>query len=209
MSKNTPAVLMHGGFGKVICMHSLFTRSPYSVCPSHPAAVVSIILMALCAIIRCGYYATVGADALELLIYLALPVAAALLLIAIILFWGQTHVALSSVSVLLGVVFFMVKATTFPSQLHTALCMVLYVAVLFLFSLTVFGIIPTKKLLYPLFSLPLLYHIFVEDMQIYILASPRPPFVAWLPEISVLCIMGALLALSIALEKKNTEKNIL
>ena len=42
----------------------------------------------------------------------------------------------------------------------------------------------------------------VEDMQIYILADPRPPFFEWLPEISVLCIMAALLCVSVAMKKK-------
>ena len=103
----------------------------------------------------------------------------------------------------LGVFFFIVKAFSFESPLHTALCVVLYTAVLVIFSLTLLGVIPTKLLLYPLFGLPLLYHIFVEDMQIYVLAEPPVPFFEWLPEISVLCIMAALLSLSVALEKKD------
>ncbi|MBQ4043277.1 MAG: hypothetical protein IJD06_04700 [Clostridia bacterium] len=78
----------------------------------------------------------------------------------------------------------------------------MYLAVLVLYSLTVWGVIVTKKLLYPLFGLPLLYHIFVEDMQLYILADPRPPFTDWLPEISVLCIMGALFSAVFAMHRK-------
>ena len=183
-------------------MHLPFLRSPYAVCPSQPAALVSMLLMALSAVVRCVYFALVGGTAAELFVHLVLPVAAAVWLIGVILLLGRTHLSLSSVSVLLGVVFFMIKATTFESRVHTALCTVLYVGVLLLFSLTVFGIIPTKKLLYPLFSLPLLYHVFVEDVQIYILAEPQPPFIEWLPEISVLMIMGSLLSLSIAMEKR-------
>ncbi len=183
-------------------MTRLLHCCPYSIDRTHPAALVSVILMALCVLIRCTYYALTGATPGELAIYLALPVAAAVFLILVILLWGKDYAALSVLSVLLGVVFFMVKATTFESTIHTALCMILYVGVPVLYSLTLFGIIPTKVLLYPLFSLPLLYHIFVEDMQIYILADPPVPFVEWLPEISVLCIMGALLALSFALRKK-------
>ena len=186
-------------------MKGIFTRSPYRVRPSHPAAILSVVLMAAVAVIRCVYYAIVGADAITLVIYLGLPVAAALWLIGVILLGGKRYAALSVLSVLFGVVFFMVKATTFTSMIHTALCMVLYIGVLALFSLTLLGVIPTKLLLYPLFSLPLIYHIFVEDMQIYVLATPRPPFVEWLPEISVLLIMAALLSLSVALERKEKE----
>ena len=86
--------------------------------------------------------------------------------------------------------------------MHRLFCTLLYYAVLHLYILTVEGILPTKKLLYPLFGLPLCYHIFVEDMQMYILASPKPPFVEWLPEISVLCIMASLLAVSFAIRKR-------
>ena len=181
--------------------------SPYRIRAKRPAAVLSVVLMLLSAAIRITYYAIKGASALDLLIYLALPVAAALWLVAVILLWGQEHVEWSVASVLAGVVFFIVKATTFASPLHTGLCIVLYLGVLALFSLTVTGIIPTKVLLYPLFSLPLAYHILVEDMQLYILADPQPPALEWLPELSVLCIMGALLACSVALEKKETTKN--
>jgi hypothetical protein len=118
---------------------------------------------------------------------------------------GKRNIALTALSVLFGVVFFIVKAFTFESTLHTSLCIVLYLAVLSLYSLTVFDVIRIKYLLYPLFALPLLYHIFVEDMQIYILAEPAVPFFEWLPEISVLCIMAALLCVSIAMQK--TPKN--
>ena len=109
---------------------------------------------------------------------------------------------MTALPVLMGVVFFMVKAFTFETMTHTVLCLILYTAVLVIYSLTIFGIIRTKYLLYPLFGLPLLYHIFVEDMQIYILAEPPVPFFEWLPEISVLCIMAALLCVSVAMRKK-------
>ena len=85
---------------------------------------------------------------------------------------------------------------------HIILCLCLYTLVLVLYCLTVFGIIPTKKLLYPLFGLPLLYHVFIEDMKNYILAQPPVPIIEWLPEISVLLIMAGLLCLSVAMKKK-------
>ena len=185
-------------------MSKLSSRCPYAIDRAHIGARLCVLLMSLCVLIRCTYYALVGATLPALGIYLALPVAAAILLIITVLWWGKTHAEVSGLSVLLGVVFFMVKATTFESAVHTALCMTLYVGVLVLYTLVIFGGAP-RALLYPLFSLPLLYHIFVEDMQIYILADPPVPFVEWLPEMSVLCIMGALLALSFALHKKETE----
>jgi hypothetical protein len=43
----------------------------------------------------------------------------------------------------------------------------------------------------------------VEDTQLYIFADPPVPFLEWLPEISVLMIMAALLSISVALEKRD------
>jgi hypothetical protein len=76
----------------------------------------------------------------------------------------------------------------------------LYLAVLVLFCGTLLGFLPTKKLLYPLFGLPLVYHILVEDTQYYFFADPPVPVWYWMPEISVLCIMAGLLCLSISLK---------
>ena len=106
--------------------------------------------------------------------------------------------------VLLGVVFFIIKSFTFDSVLHTILCILLYLLVAVLYTGTVFGRIRTKWLLVPLFGLPLLYHIFVEDLNAMRSANP-PSFDAGMQEVSVLCIMLSLLLLSIAMKKKQPE----
>ena len=99
----------------------------------------------------------------------------------------------------LGGAFFLLKATTF-TPLHRGLCTLLYLTVLALFSATVLGWLPTKKLLYPLFGLPLIYHLLVEDPGKYFFADPPVPVWDWLPELSVLCIMAGLLSLSVSLK---------
>ena len=179
-------------------------KSPYRIDPRRPAARLAVVLMALCALIRCYYFARAGGSPAHLAVHLGLPLAAAAVFLWVVLRRGETHTGCTVVSVLCGVVFFIVKALSFPSRLHTILCILLYLTVLSLYSLTVLGRIPTKKLLYPLFGLPLLYHIFVEDMQLYILADPPVPFLEWLPEISVLMIMASLFCISVALEKRDT-----
>jgi hypothetical protein len=103
----------------------------------------------------------------------------------------------------MGCVFFAVKALGFPSMIHTILCLCLYALVAVLFGATVTGRVPTQIPLWFLFGLPMLYHIFVEDTQLYIFADPPVPFLEWLPEISVLMIMAALLSISVALEKRD------
>lgn len=178
-------------------------KSPYRIDPHRPAARFAVLLMALCALIRCYYFARTGGSPGYLSVHLGLPLIAAAVFLWVVLRRGETHTGCTVISVLCGVIFFIVKALSFPSRLHTVLCILLYLTVLSLYSLTVLGCIPTKKLLYPLFGLPLLYHIFVEDTQLYIFADPPVPFLEWLPEISVLMIMAALLSISVALEKRD------
>ncbi len=171
--------------------------------PRRCGATAAAVLFALAsALIRGVYYAIAPMTCLVFWIYFVNVIAAAVWLAVSVMWFGERCPQLTVISVVMGVVFFMVKAFTFETMTHTVLCLILYTAVLVLYSLTVFGIIRTKYLLYPLFGLPLLYHIFVEDMQIYLLADPRPPFFEWLPEISVLCIMAALLCISIAMRKR-------
>lgn len=177
-------------------------KSPYMIERENPMAIISVIFMVLCAAIRIYYFAVVGFSLTEFFVHIILPVSAAVIFIAVVLFGGREHTHLTVFPVILGVAFFIIKATTFDSIIHTVLCIILYITVLCLYSLTVLGVIPTKKLLYPLFSLPLIYHIFVEDMRLYVFAVPPVPFIHWLPEISVLCIMAALLCVSVAFKKK-------
>lgn len=178
-------------------------KSPYWIDRESPTVMLSAVLMAVSAAVRLYYFLRTGFTMTELVFHLLLPLLSALLFLAVVLFFGREFAGVTAISVLLGVIFFIVKAFTFDSVIHTVLCVGLYLLVLALYSLTVFGIIPTKKLLYPLFGIPLLYHIFVEDMKGYILAKPSVPFVEWLPEISVLLIMGGLLSLSIGLKQKD------
>lgn len=163
---------------------------------------LSVLFMLTAAFLRVIYFWGRAVTPLVFWVHFVNVVAAALIFSLTVIFLGEKLPSLTSLSVLMGVVFFTVKSLSFESAVHTVLCMVLYLAVLLIYSLTLFGVIRTKYLLYPLFSLPLLYHIFVEDMQIYILAEPRPPYTDWLPEISVLCIMAALLSVSFAIKKR-------
>ena len=176
-------------------------RSPYSVDMRRLPTRLAIGFMALSALLRLTYYIAKPLPLPGMLLHLGLPVSAAIIFVFAVCLRGSSTVLPTIPSVLLGVIFFICKATAF-APLHRTLCTVLYIAVLLLYSLTLPGIIPTKVLLYPLFSLPLLYHIFVEDTKLYFFAQPPVPVFDWFPELSVLSIMAALLCISIALEKK-------
>ena len=173
--------------------YSLYIRNKWTA--------AGLFMMALSILIRTVYFGVEGGSVALLLIHWLLPVLAAATFFLVVL--RHSHRAeYTALGVLLGVVFFIVKAFTFASKIHTILCVILYLLVLTLYSATVFGLLPTKKQLYPLFGLPLLYHIFVEDMQLYVFAQPPVPFFQWLPEISVLLIMAGLLCISLGLERK-------
>lgn len=173
--------------------------------PRHPCTVISMALMALSAILRCIYYPSAGLDFWGLLLYLILPVAAAVVYIAAILWKGSETLLPTCISVVGGVLFFYLKAFTFAHWWHTLLCCILYTAVLLLYTLTVAGVIRTKVLLYPLFGLPFLFHLLVEDPPKYWLSGL--PVFEWLPELSVLGIMLALFFIAIAMKPKTAVTN--
>ena len=156
-----------------------------------PSAAVACVLMLAAAVIRLVYFLPTEMTPFVLIVHLLMPVTAAVLFIAGTILTGRWFRLLCTASVALGVLFFFLKAFSF-SLIHQTLCSILYTTVLVVYTATVQGIIPTKKLLYPLFGLPFLYHVFVEDTQYYFFADPPVPFREWLPEISVLCIMAAL-----------------
>ncbi len=160
----------------------------------------SLGLMLLSSALRLVYYVREPFPFGVLLLHLVLPLGAAAAFICAVAFFGHVSALPTAAGVLLGVVFFALKAQDF-APLHQILCTILYLGVAVIYTLTVLGVIPTKRLLYPLFGLPLLYHVFVEDTQYYFFADPPVPFVEWLPEMSVLCIMAALLCASLGLRR--------
>ena len=137
---------------------------------------------------------------------IALPVLCNVLFIVIVLYMGKRLFSLTAIPVLLGVVFFIIKALGFDNILHTVLCILLYLVVAMLYTGTVFGVIRTKWLLVPLFGLPFLYHILVEDRNTLLANEKAMSLAEWLPEISVLCIMLALLLITFAMKKRDFSK---
>lgn len=155
--------------------------------------------MTAAAVIRMAYYLPMVMQPADRLLHLWMPVAAAAVFLMGFALGGRWTKPGAIGAVVVGVVFFILKARSFE-PLHRILCTILYIAVLLLFVTTVLGLLPTKKLLYPLFGFPLIYHIVVEDTRYYFFADPPVPVWDWMPEISVLCIMASLLCLSVSLE---------
>lgn len=165
----------------------------------------SVILMALAVVFRIIGCWGLWTDEFFAVTQIALPIASGLLFIVMLLLLGRHALWATSLPVLLGVAFFILKSFGFESALHTLLCILLYILVAVLYVGTVFGLIRTKWLLVPLFGLPFLYHILVEDLAALRDTAHPVTLAAGLQEISVLCIMLSLLFVSLAMKKKKPQ----
>lgn len=164
-------------------------------------AVIFMILSALCRFL--GYWGFWSNQTAGFVTFqIVLPILCNLLFIVLVLYAGRRFFSLTFIPVILGVMFFIIKAFGFDSILHTILCICLYLAVAFIYTATVLGVIRTKWLLAPLFGLPLIVHIYLDRDMI----APKGQTVALaelLPEISVLCIMAALLCICVAMKRRD------
>ena len=166
----------------------------------------AVLLMAMAAIFRVIGCWGLWTDPVFTVMHLIIPVVSCLLLILCVSFLGKKGFFLSCVPVILGVVFFIYKAFSFESRIHMLLCILLYIAVAILYTGTVVGSIHTKWLLPPLFGLPFIYHVFVEDLPALSNTAVPVTFSAGMQEMSVLCIMAALFCVGMGLKKVVIEK---
>lgn len=161
-----------------------------------------MVLSALCRFF--GYWGFWSNQTTQFNVFqIALPILCNILFAVIVVYAGRRFFSLTFIPVMLGVMFFIIKAFGFDSLLHTILCVCLYLAVAFVYTATVFGVIRTKWLLAPLFGLPLIVHIFVLDKDMFAPGGAPVPLNEWLPEMSVLCIMAALLSICFAMKKRD------
>lgn len=168
----------------------------------------AVIFMALSAVFRLVGCWGMWGDRFFAATQIALPLCCNLLFILCILLLGKKLFCLTAVPVLLGVVFFIIKAFTFDSWLHTTLCILLYILVAVLYTGTAFGFIRTKWLLVPLFALPFLYHVFIEDLAKLKDAVNPLTFADGMQEMSVLCVMLCLLFTAFAMKKQKPIKEV-
>ena len=164
-----------------------------------------IILMALSIAFRLIGCWGLWNDRSFALAQIALPIGSALLLMVFVWLFGRRALWMTFVPVILGAVFFIIKSLGFESTVHTVLCILLYAAVIALYSGTVFGLIQTKWILVVLFGLPFLYHIFIEDLPALGDTVNPVSFSGGMQEMSVLCIMLGLFCLSISMKKSMVE----
>ena len=178
------------------------TRTVYWLPTFRVLALSAALLMICSGLVRIAW--VMGESALSRpfwLFQILLPLAANVCFVGILFLDGRERLYRSAVPVWLGCIFFAVKALSFSSLLHTALCLFLYALVAVLYTATVVGHVPTQAPLWLLFGLPMVYHIIVEGRQ-----KIGWPVHDWLPEISVLCCMAALLCLSLAMRRRPVKE---
>ena len=162
----------------------------------------AMIFFALAIVFRVIGCLNMWGNKVDVVMLVLLPVTCCLLMILCILLLGKKGFFLSFIPVLLGVMFFVFKALSFESWLHTVLCVILYLVVAVVYTATVIGWIRTKWLLPPLFGLPFLYHVAVEDVPVLVKAPETVTFAAGMQELSILCVMAALFCVGMGLKKR-------
>ena len=186
-------------------------KTYYTITKPNPAVLSAAFLMLCAAVVRIVYYTGVRAAAGELWVQGALPVCAGLLFAVMLFTTAADRLYRTAVPVLMGCVFFAVKAGGF-SPVHRALCWVLYLAVALLYFLTVSRGL-CKWIFGALIGAALAYHIVVEDavnravLKLYTtpILPGRPFWWHFLAELTVLMTMAALLLTIAAMERREAE----
>ena len=161
----------------------------------------SLIFMALAIVFRVIGCWGLWNDRYFLLTQIILPIVSGLVFILLLALLGKHALWTTFLPVLGGVAFFVLKALTFENTTQMLLCLLLYAVVAIVYCGTVFTLIRTKWLLVPLFLLPFLYHVGVEDIARLRDTVNPVTFTDGMQEMSVLCIMLALLFTSLAMKK--------
>lgn len=179
-------------------------RIRYYIEPDGVLTRAAVSFMALSMVLRAVWCMLWPGQAAEagIIVHVVLPLCACALFIVCLMLCGKRALWLSFFPALAGVVFFTLKAVSFVWW-HQLLCTLLYLLVAALYGAAAFSLAPVKKLLIPLFGLPLLFHIFVEDL---VLRQERMTVAELLQEGSVLFIMAGLLCVSLAL--RGEEKTL-
>lgn len=166
----------------------------------------AVILMALSAVFRLIGCWGLWNDPFFAATQIALPLCCAMLFIVCLLLFGKRAFVLTCVPFLAGIVFFIVKAFTFESWIHTVLCLMLYIGLSVLYVLTVFGSAKIRYLLPPIFAAVFLYHVFVEDLAALRDTANPVTLSSGMQEISVLCIILAMFFVTLAMKRVKTEE---
>ena len=173
----------------------------YYISRSNPLVWLSAVLMIGSAVVRIIDYVMFGVPNTAMFVFQILLSIFSMLLFVLLLFTcGPTRIYRTAVPVALGCICFAYHATTF-SLWHRLLCWLLYLVLGVLYYRTISGKMKSKCLCIIGFLLPLLFHIFVEDLVIYQYSTWKE----WAAEIPVLGIMASILCLLLAIRRRPND----
>lgn len=168
-----------------------------------PTAMMSMLAFALSIPILIMGYADRLHEPMIAATVVLLPVLAAALMIAVIVFYGRTALWLTVFPVCLGITGFFFKLVIDPrgqTPLHHIAAAALYFMIVLVWALTVFYVIRTKWILAVVFFLPFLKHLFVNDVPVLTGAAAAVSASTWLKELSVLSFLLALFFCAISFD---------
>ena len=164
------------------------------------------VLMALAIVFRAIGCWGLWNDREFLIWQIALPIGAGLLFILLLLTLGRPALWASSLPVLAGSVFFIVRAMERGSTLETVIFILLPILIAVIYTLTVFNAFKTRWILVLFTLAPLAYHLFVVDLQAMRNVAEPVSFAAGMQEMSVLCVLFSLLYTSLAMKNRRKVK---
>ena len=163
------------------------------------SAMIFLVLAAVFRFFGCwGMWENKG----EYVMLTLLPIFCCLLMTLCIILFGRKGFFLSVIPVMLGMVFFIWKALYYPSWVNTVICVVYNLAVAVIYTGTVFGWIPTKWLLVPMFALPFLYRVSVIDIPALSNKAEPVLFSDGMQELSILGILAGMFCVAMALRRR-------
>ena len=133
-----------------------------------------------------------------------LPVLCVLLLIVFLPVFANHGLWMTSIPIVLEAVFFILETGHISVWWVKAVSILLYIVISIIYTMTVFGKIPSKWPLVISIGVPLVYHLAVQDRTSLLEASSPDTLVAWMPEISAMSFVLALLLITLAMVKKVT-----
>lgn len=180
----------------------------YSVSGKNVFAKIAAFLLALSVLFRLVGYWGFWNDQTPTFCYvqILMPVIGCILFIVILLYLGNKAFTLSVIPVVLGVVYFIVRSMDFGSVWQTILCVAVCLLTVIVYTSTVFGSISTKWVLLPVFGLTVLYQILVKDRALLFPKEGSVSIEELVSELSVICIMLAMLFIVFAMKKRSPEK---
>lgn len=133
-----------------------------------------------------------------------LPVLCAVLLIVFLPVFAKHGFWMTSIPIVFTAVFLILETAPIKVWWIKAVSILLYIVVAIIYTMTAFGKIPSKWPLVVVIGVPLVYHLAVQDRSSLIEASSPDMLVSWMPEISAMCFILALLFITLAMTKKVT-----